>query len=297
MYNKQIETFIYTADCGSFSKAAEALFLSTVAVIKQINALEQRLGFKLLNRTTRGITLTPAGHLFYEDSKTIIAMSKHSIQRSREAAHTARATICIGTSAMRPHGILSEFNLNCLPFQYKVFPFSDETVGDLLRVPNGLGDRIDCIAAPYDPSLERHCSFLHLKNMPYRIAVPRAHRLAKKRRLSPENLHGETLHLIERGHASGADALREMLQTGHPEVRIKDHPTTVEIIDLLNECIETNELMLTLDIWSDLHPSALTLPVAWNAAVPYGLLFAKAPSFNTQEFIHALCNFGSIRPH
>ncbi|MFQ7172032.1 MAG: LysR family transcriptional regulator [Thomasclavelia ramosa] len=56
MYNPQLETFIKVVDRGSFSKAAEDLFISPSAVIKQINILETNLGLKLLKRThQRGI--------------------------------------------------------------------------------------------------------------------------------------------------------------------------------------------------------------------------------------------------
>ena len=43
MYNPQLETFICVADTGSFSKAAEQLYISAPAVIKQINSLEDSL--------------------------------------------------------------------------------------------------------------------------------------------------------------------------------------------------------------------------------------------------------------
>ena len=54
MYNQQIKTFITVADCGSFSKAAEKLFITTVSVMKQVNALENHIGVKLLVRTNHG---------------------------------------------------------------------------------------------------------------------------------------------------------------------------------------------------------------------------------------------------
>lgn len=49
------------AEEGSFSKAAEALFISAPAVIKQINLLEARLNVRLFERTHRGLQLTKAG--------------------------------------------------------------------------------------------------------------------------------------------------------------------------------------------------------------------------------------------
>lgn len=61
MYNRHLETFIAVADLGSFSKAAEVLYISSTAVIKQINLLEQELGLTLFERTHKGIKLTKAG--------------------------------------------------------------------------------------------------------------------------------------------------------------------------------------------------------------------------------------------
>ena len=65
MYNKYLDVFIQVADTGSFSKAAEKLFVSSTAVMKQMNLMEQELGVSLLVRTNHGITLTEAGKQIY----------------------------------------------------------------------------------------------------------------------------------------------------------------------------------------------------------------------------------------
>ena len=51
MYNPQLDTFLCVVEAGSFSKAAEQLYISAPAVIKQINSLEASLGMKLFDRT------------------------------------------------------------------------------------------------------------------------------------------------------------------------------------------------------------------------------------------------------
>ena len=61
MYNPQLDTFLCVAESGSFNKAAEKLYISPPAVIKQINLLEESLGVKLFDRSHRGLTLTKAG--------------------------------------------------------------------------------------------------------------------------------------------------------------------------------------------------------------------------------------------
>ncbi len=61
MYNPLLYTFVTAIDCGSFAKAAEALYISPTAVMKQVNALEQHLNLKLTERTPAGIRPTDVG--------------------------------------------------------------------------------------------------------------------------------------------------------------------------------------------------------------------------------------------
>lgn len=63
MYKRQLETFLQVARLGSFSKAAQALYITPSAVIQQVNHLEEDFGAQLLVRTTHGVKLTPAGQL------------------------------------------------------------------------------------------------------------------------------------------------------------------------------------------------------------------------------------------
>lgn len=102
MYNKHLETFICVADLGSFSKAADALYISSTAVIKQINLLEQELNLQLFDRTHRGITLTKAGRFVYGDAKYLIQYSKDSLTRAQNAMQSEEKVVRIGSSLMTP---------------------------------------------------------------------------------------------------------------------------------------------------------------------------------------------------
>lgn len=64
LYNPQLDTFLCVAEAGSFSKAAEKMYIIPTAVIKQINLLEGNLGVMLFTRSHRGLTLTEAGRAF-----------------------------------------------------------------------------------------------------------------------------------------------------------------------------------------------------------------------------------------
>ncbi len=64
-----IAVFVQVVDCGSFTAAAERLRLSKSVISKYVTRLEERLGARLLNRTTRRLSLTEVGRVFYERSR------------------------------------------------------------------------------------------------------------------------------------------------------------------------------------------------------------------------------------
>ena len=76
MYNPQLETFLTVAEAGSFNKAAEKLYISPPAVIKQINLLERDLDLRLFLRTHRGLQLTKAGQSLYRTPNTSSSTAK-----------------------------------------------------------------------------------------------------------------------------------------------------------------------------------------------------------------------------
>lgn len=67
-----IKVFQQVVEAGSFVDAAEHLDLSTASVSKHVMSLEKRLGVRLLNRSSRAISLTEPGRVYFERSKTIV---------------------------------------------------------------------------------------------------------------------------------------------------------------------------------------------------------------------------------
>ena len=70
---RQMMLFAAVADAGSVSKAARMLTISAPPIITQLNELETRVGVKLLNRTKRGITLTPAGRCMLPSIRRMVS--------------------------------------------------------------------------------------------------------------------------------------------------------------------------------------------------------------------------------
>ena len=86
MYNPQLETFLRVADAGSFNKAAEELYITPPAVIKQITSLEAGLDLQLFVRSPRGLKLTEAGKSIYRDAQYVVQYCKDSVVRAKNAA-------------------------------------------------------------------------------------------------------------------------------------------------------------------------------------------------------------------
>ena len=67
-----ISEFVYVAEHESFTRAAKELGISTAQVSRQISALEKRLNIKLLYRTTRKVSLTEEGRVFYQHCRSVL---------------------------------------------------------------------------------------------------------------------------------------------------------------------------------------------------------------------------------
>lgn len=68
----ELEVFVAVADAGSFTKAGTRLRLSPPAVTRAISALEDRLGTRVFNRTTRSLTITDVGQRFLENARQVL---------------------------------------------------------------------------------------------------------------------------------------------------------------------------------------------------------------------------------
>jgi DNA-binding transcriptional LysR family regulator len=103
-----MQVFVRTVELGSISAAAGELALSSQLAGKQIRALEESLGVKLLNRTTRRQSLTDEGRLFYERATNILAEMEAAQAQIDESRSLPRgrlrisAPITFGSRALAP---------------------------------------------------------------------------------------------------------------------------------------------------------------------------------------------------
>lgn len=277
MYNHMLDTFIAVADCGSFTKASQRLYISPTAVMKQMNTLESHLGLKLIERMSAGIRLTDVGAAIYRDAKFMIDYSKKSIE-SAKAVQCAKDTVfCVGTSLLNPAkpfmDIWYRVNKDFPEYKLHLVPFEDNHEGILSEIEK-LGKKFDFLIGVCDSKawLSR-CNFLPLGRYKKMIAVSREHRLADKKIIDIKDLYGETLMMVKQGDSGVNDFIRNNLQRYHPKIHIEDTPQFYDL-SVFNLCAETGKVLLTIECWQEVHPGLVSIPVNWDYSIPYGLLYS-----------------------
>ena len=133
--------FVRVVEAGTFTRAADSLSLPKATVTKHIQALEARLRVKLLNRTTRRVTVTPDGAAYYDRTVRLLT-DLDDIEASMTNARTnprGRLRIDVGSSMAQlliiPH--LAEFQAR--------YPDIQLDLGVSDRIVDLLGDNVDCV--------------------------------------------------------------------------------------------------------------------------------------------------------
>lgn len=288
MLSQQLKTFMAVAKTGSFSKAAEELFITPASVMKQVNVLEQRIGITLFRRTARGAVLTDAGkHIFISSEKIIreCALAVSSAKKTQE--HTVKA-LRLGSSIMNSGrefiNLWDDTSPDSDEFKFILLPYNDSD-GLLNVLISSLGIKFDLMTVAFNSrQITERANSLKLFDCNICISLSRTHRLAKKNKLSIEDLYGEHLIMYRHGDSYEANAVFDFIKQNHPQIIIEEHPTFFDI-STFNLCIEKGWLLLSLDVWNDFHPSLVNLPVDWDFKTSYNLLYPKNASSTTLEFI------------
>ncbi|HTG44736.1 MAG TPA: LysR substrate-binding domain-containing protein [Verrucomicrobiae bacterium] len=191
---RHLRYFAAIAETLNFHRAAERLRVAQPALSAQIKSLEEELGVSLLLRTTRKVELTPAGRVFLEEAKRVLAAALQAEERARQASAGLAGTIRLGVIAPTANAwlarILRDFRQRNPGVQFSLFDLTsteqlnrlrnNELDAGLLRPPVGF------------PELE----YKFVEESMQILALPSGHRLAKKRRLEWPDFNDEALVLM-----------------------------------------------------------------------------------------------------
>jgi DNA-binding transcriptional LysR family regulator len=97
---RRLEIFVRVAEFGSFSRAAEALFLTQPTVSEHVRALEDELGVQLLDRLGRGAAPTPAGQLLLGYARKLLALAGEAQQAVDQFQGRVSGELIVGGSSI-----------------------------------------------------------------------------------------------------------------------------------------------------------------------------------------------------
>ena len=87
---RHLRYFVAVADAGTFTHAAERMFIAQPTLSQQIRRLEEMVGTPLLQRRREGVRLTEAGAVLLEESRSVLSLVDHGVSRTRQAAGLGR---------------------------------------------------------------------------------------------------------------------------------------------------------------------------------------------------------------
>ena len=294
MITKDMEAFVYTAKIGSFQKTSELLFISSTALIKRINTLEEEIGFTLFNRTNKDLTLTQEGSVFLDVAIDILQRYYNGIQAAKAVSAEQKHPLRFGISYINPYvefPFENYFGTSEFPhFTCYMMPISCEYPSFSTEFMN-LGGNIDVI--PYflgNKYLDAFCDSFCIAKIPMRVAVPRSHPLAGKETLKLSDLNGCDLITISSDINSYYAQFNQFITNNAPNVNLRN----CAFIDslTLNYAAHDLHLILVGDYLKSAHPLLKLIPVEWDLLLPYGILYAKKPSDAVKLFIRSFNECG-----
>ena len=87
---RHLRYLVAVADAGTFTHAAEQMFIAQPTLSQQIRRLEEMVGTALLYRRRDGVELTEAGRVLLEESRTVLSLLEHGVTRARQVAGLGR---------------------------------------------------------------------------------------------------------------------------------------------------------------------------------------------------------------
>lgn len=278
--NKQLNSLIKTVECGSFAKAEEELFVSRQALKKQIDSLEEELGFTLLIRTHQGVALTPAGEEFCRSVKGMLSETESTIQRCKELA-LSEDVIRIA-SPYHPRLLLE----NAFAEFYRRFPNIKQQVilqqasRTIESIVKGQTDVAEFI---YRPGIEDSgLQYLKLFPLPYKCLVAPSHPLAGSKSIHPEDLSNCSIYLHK-----GDNTLVSQLGKCGNGAEIPYQSIENDMQKITNACYNGGVFISKAYFLNSMQP-LISIPLEIEHVPMAIILYRKSPAPNTKKFLNVI---------
>lgn len=187
-----LRAFVTAKNLGSFSKAAEVLYITRQALILQVQALEKNMGVKLFNRSSTGVSLTPAGAIFYDGANHILSYTEALQKRCREAEVSE---LRVGTSHEITPTFLYQISYEFMS-TYPQIPFNIVYTDSISRFAELMDHKFDlCESFHIDTIAQYGLEFFPVLDTQIYVIVSKNHPFAKKESVSQSDMKDQTILL------------------------------------------------------------------------------------------------------
>ena len=194
---RQLEIFCKVVEHKSFSKAASAVFLAQASVSERISNLEKMIGAKLLDRLGREVVPTRAGKLLFAHARLLLDMKRTACLAMEDFIGVKQGEIHIGGSTIPGEYILpkyiEQFN-NKFPNISVIL-----TIADTSKIEDGVSIGSLELGIVGSKNSKKNLTYYELWDDELVVAVPAGHSLAKKQKITVEELFKEPFILREKG--------------------------------------------------------------------------------------------------
>jgi DNA-binding transcriptional LysR family regulator len=211
---RHLRYFVAVADEQHVGRAAARLHVSASPLSRQINELGREVGAPLLERVGRGVRLSPAGATFAAEARAILAAVDRAVRQARAAQRGEVGHLAIGfveSPAVTPLVplIAGQFRRRHPGVTLELLPLTSDELRQALGAQRISAALIFLVVEP-DPAFQSELLFRE----PIRLAVPRAHPLARRRSVLIRDLHDQPFVWSPRpDRAPFLDTMWAMLRT------------------------------------------------------------------------------------
>src|SRR6266567_7513293 len=232
---RHLRYFVTVAAELHFARAAQRLFISQPALSQQVRSLEGELGFKLLQRNSRGVQLTPEGQAFLAEAHIVVRDADHAAEVARALADGATGHLRLSHLRTMPRGlperVVSEYQRRHPSVE--IIPESGSTEQNIDRVRGGQLD-LAFVLAPLDDVPDLGC--VEISAEPIVVALPSTHPLSRRRRIRREDLLGVPLVYYPRHNSPGFydSSLSQMYGDVAPDI-VRTEPNEERMLVAVSE--------------------------------------------------------------
>ena len=193
----QLRCFVMAADELHFGRAAQRLDMQPSSLGRHIRMLEEDLGVRLMMRTTRNAVLTEHGSFLLEEARALLARADDLASRIRAKGRDGTAVLRLGVIDSAAVGLVPRLlhDFREIAPEVTVQVLEDKTYR---LVPRILSGRLDLALIRPSTAPSRRLELLFLLYETAVVAVPSAHELAHRARISVADLVDQTLIVPER---------------------------------------------------------------------------------------------------